>query len=314
MSSTLKMVFFGSPESAVPALETLAENDRFRILAVVTQPDRPAGRGRRLTPPPVKTAAQRAGLEVWQPETIRGRAFRESIAALEPDYLVVVAYGQIFRPKLLATPRCGCVNLHFSLLPLYRGAAPVNWALIRGEKTTGLTTMLMDEGLDTGPILLQEEHPVEPDEKAPKLTGKLAAHGAGLMVLTLVGHAAGDITPLPQDDSRASYAPMLKKGDGLVDWRSSADEIYNRWRGLMPWPGIHSVFRSMNIKLTEVSVGPEFPHSPTPGLLVTDGERLFAHCGAGTIEILEVQLPGKSPIAAADFLRGYRLEPGERLG
>lgn len=314
MRFPLRILFFGSPELALPSLSALISCDKIDILAVVTQPDRPAGRGRKLTPPPVKEAALEAGLSVWQPETIRGREFRERIEKLEPDLLVVVAYGHIFRPKLLATPKLGCVNLHFSLLPKYRGAAPINWALINGETRTGVTTMLMDRGMDTGPILLQEEHSIGPDDTATETTRRLASAGATLLIRTLPDFAEGRIIPRSQDHEKASYAPLLKKEDGRIDWSWSADEIFNRRRGLHPWPGIFASFRGEQAKLLEVAVTAPEKDKGEPGSLLIDGDRLHVACGSDSLlEILKIQLPGKRPVGAPDFLHGYRPSAGEKL-
>jgi methionyl-tRNA formyltransferase len=314
MDNPLRIVFFGSPEAAVPSLRALAADNRFTVAAVVTQPDRPAGRGRRLTPPPVKTAAMEAGLWVRQPETLRGRRFRESMENLKPDFLAVVAFGRIFGSKLLAVPRFGCVNLHFSLLPRYRGAAPVNWALIRGESVTGVTTMIMDEELDSGPILLQQASPVEPWDTSETLSRRLAEAGAPLLVLSLVELSEGRITPAQQDHSQASFAPMLNKEDGLVDWNMTAVEIFNRWRGLQPWPGIFTTFRGEQLKLIKVGVAPPGVAARPIGTLVIEDDRLFIACRGGTLlEVFTLQLPGKRPVDAIDFLHGYRPVQKEKL-
>jgi methionyl-tRNA formyltransferase len=314
MKSPLRIVFFGSPEAAVPSLRALAADDRFSVAAVVTQPDRPAGRGRRLTSPPIRVAALEAGLEVRQPEAVRGRRFRESMEELKPDFLAVVAFGKIFGSKLLAVPRFGCVNLHFSLLPKYRGAAPVNWALMHGETSTGVTTMIMEEELDSGPILLQQEIPVEPWDTSETMSKRLAEAGAPLLVRSLVELSEGRIAPRPQDHSQASFAPMLNKEDGLVDWSRTAKEVFNRWRGLQPWPGIFTTFRGEQLKLIKVGVAsPGDPVRPE-GALVIEENRLFVACRSGTLlEVFTLQLPGKRPVEAADFLRGYRATPPEKL-
>ena len=311
----LRIVFFGSPQFAVPTLRELLNSAGFEIAAAVTQPDRPAGRGRRLRAPAVKIEAQRAGIAVMQPLSIRKRELRERLRELQADYFAVVAYGKILSPRMLAIPRLGCVNLHASLLPRYRGAAPVNWALIRGENVTGVTAMLMDEGMDTGPILLQQRVEIGENETAMELAARLAEIGAPLLASTLRQYAAGEIAPLPQDENEASAAPLLKKTDGEVDWRRDATEIVNLWRGLQPWPGVYSSFRGQQIKLARVAAVSAAIPAPLPGTLAPDEERILVSCGRETwIELLEVQLPGKRPIDARDFARGYRLQPDEQLG
>ena len=315
MRNPLRIVFFGSPQFAVPPLRELLNSADFDVAAAVTQPDRPAGRGRRLRAPAVKIEAESASVAVLQPPSIRKREFRERLRELEADYFAVAAYGKILPPRLLAIPHLGCVNLHASLLPRYRGAAPVNWALIRGEKETGVTAMLMDEGMDTGPILLLRRVEISESETALELAARLSEIGAQLLARALRQYAAGEITPLPQDENEASMAPLLKKTDGEVDWRRDAAEIANRWRGLQPWPGIYSSFRGQQIKLPQVAASTAAIPAAPPGMLVPDGERLLVSCGRETwIELLEVQLPGKRPIGARDFARGYRLQPDERLG
>jgi methionyl-tRNA formyltransferase len=312
----LKVVFFGSPEYAILPMKEIERSERLHLAAVVTQPDRPSGRGRRLQPPPVKEEALSAGVEVLQPRSIRGRHVAWGLEAYCPDFFAVFAYGKILPPRLLKIPRLGCVNLHLSLLPSYRGASPVSWALINGEQVTGVTTMLMDEGLDTGPALLSEEIGIDPNETAGRLTTRLSEIGARLLVRTLIELAEGKISPAEQDESKATYAPMLKKEDGLVDWSRPADQIFNRWRGLDPWPGIFSHFREDPIRLLKVAPAAGEPGTTADaGVLQRDGNRLFISCGLETrLEILDVQLPGRKPISAADFVNGYRLQPGERLG
>ncbi len=315
MSSLLRTVFFGSPALAIPSLRAILRSEEIKVEAVVTQPDRPAGRGRRMQPPPVKEAALAAGLEVLQAKSIRTSRFAERMTGFNPDIFAVVAYGKILSAKLLEIPQLGCINLHFSLLPRYRGAAPVNRALINGETVTGVTTMLMDEGMDTGPILLQQEVEIMPDETAGELATRLAELGAQLLVLTLQEHAAGRITPIPQDNDRATYAPMLKKEEGLVDWTRRAGEIVNLWQGLHPWPGIYSFFRKQPIKLLEVHESLSPASKAEPGLFIQEEDRLYVACGDKTrLELLKVQPAGKKAIDVPDFLRGYRIAEGERLG
>jgi methionyl-tRNA formyltransferase len=315
MGSKLKVVFFGSPEIALPSLRAIIRQPDLTLLGSVTQPDRPAGRGRKPKVPAVKTAALEAGVDVLQPESIREKQVSWVLQAFEADYFVVVAYGKILPRHVLEIPRLGCVNLHLSLLPRYRGAAPVNWALIRGESATGISTMLIDEGLDTGPLLRQREVKIENGETAASLAARLAELGAPLLVGSLLDYASGVLKPTVQDNSLATRAPLLKKKHGLIDWSRSAAEIHNRWRGLDPWPGIFSYFRGETIKLLEVAPAEESLPAATPGLLAFSGGRLLAACGdGGAIELLRVQLPGKRPLEARDFANGYHLAHGDRLG
>jgi methionyl-tRNA formyltransferase len=313
-SSKLKVVLFGSPETAIPALREILRCPALTLLGAVTQPDRPAGRGRKPKAPAIETAALEAGLDVLQPESIGETHVIWGLKAFEADYFVVVAYGKILPPHVLEIPRLGCINLHFSLLPRYRGAAPVNWALIRGESVTGVTTMLIDEGLDSGPILRQREVKIEAGETAGALSLRLAELGAPLLVETLLDYASGSIKPVSQDDSQATRAPLLRKKHGLVDWERSAIEICNRWRGLDPWPGIFSHFRGEVIKFIELGLTQLSPPGGAAGMLHYIDGRLIASCGAGgALEILRVQLPGKKPLSARDFANGYHLAAGERL-
>ncbi|HUX07167.1 MAG TPA: methionyl-tRNA formyltransferase [Acidobacteriota bacterium] len=315
MADKLKVVFFGSPELAIPAMREIAADPRLVLLGAVTQPDRPAGRGRKPKPPPIKQEALAAGVDVLQPESISATHVKWALKEFKADYFVVVAYGRILPAHVLEIPRLGCMNLHFSLLPRLRGAAPVNWALVRGETVTGVTTMLMDEGLDTGPVLLQQEIKIEPDETAGFLARRLAEAGAALLTHSLIEYAEGRIDPRQQDHSLATKAPMLKKKHGLVDWNKDAVKIYNRWRGLDPWPGIHSSFRGETIKLIEVACAMGKSLDKEPGTLMREENRLFAACGGGSaLEIRSIQMPGRRPVVAIDFANGYRLSEGELLG
>ena len=307
----MKLVFLGTPEFAVPAIERLASLHQMQ--EVWTQPDRPSGRGQKAAPPPVKRAALRLRLPVHQPEKIRAPEALERLRSLRPDAIVIVGYGKIIPQTILDLPHYGCINLHASLLPKYRGAAPVNWALIRGETQTGVTTMKIDAGLDTGPILLRREVAIEPEDDAVTLGRRLAAIGAPLVAETLDRLAAGSITPTPQDHTQATLAPMLKKEDGLLDWSLPAREIAWRVRGLVPWPGACTHFRGALLHIWKAKVGQAFLPVPSATLSI-DGKRLLVACGSGTLELLEVQLEGKRRLAAADFLNGARVKPGETLG
>jgi methionyl-tRNA formyltransferase len=312
MPSSLNLVFCGTPRFAVPMLDRLVEAG-FNVQLVVTQPDRPKGRGLELVASPIKQRASQLGLPISQPETIKNNdAFRAELSALKPDAIVVVGYGRIIPQWMLDLPPLGNINLHASRLPKYRGAAPIQWAIARGETVTGVTTMKIDAGLDTGDILLQQEMPIGPDDTAETLAPKLAAIGAELIVETLRGLQAGRIHPRQQDHAHASLAPILKKEDGLVDFSRTAVEILNRMRGFQPWPGAYSKFRGRNLQIWKAALDDRA--LPVSGLK-TEGDRLFVGCGQGTaMELLEVQLEGKKRTSAADFIRGYRPQPGERLG
>lgn len=312
----MNLVFMGTPEFALPTLRALQAAGH-EIRAVFTQPDQPAGRGGRLTPPPVKQAALDLGLPVHQPPRIRSPEVYDLLKALEPEAVVVVGYGKLLPQHLLDLPRYGCINLHASLLPKYRGAAPVQWAIIRGETATGLTTMHMDAGLDTGGILLARETSIEAEEDAISLGRRLAEMGASLMGETLEGLHRGTLAPVPQDHALATSAPMLKKDDGRIDWSRLARDIANRVRGLVPWPGAFTTFRDGLLHVWRARPElPTPPHSPLlPGTLRVEDRRLLAACGQGSwLELQEVQREGRRRLSAAEFLAGARLGSGERLG
>jgi methionyl-tRNA formyltransferase len=309
---SLDFVFCGTPQFAVPTLEKLVDAG-FRVQLVVTQPDRPKGRGLELVQSPVKQSALKLNLPISQPERIKTNdEFRAQLTVLKPDAIIVVGYGRIIPQWMLDLPSLGNINLHASLLPKYRGAAPIQWAIANGETVTGVTTMRIDAGLDTGDILLQQQLPIAPDDTAETLAPRLASIGADLMVGTLRGLKAGTIHPRLQDDSQASLAPILKKEDGLVDFSRSAEEIFNRIRGFQPWPGAHTKFRGKSLQIIEARPAPEaLPLAE----LQTRVDRLLVGCGYKTsLEFLEIQLEGKKRTSAADFVRGYRPQPGEKLG
>jgi methionyl-tRNA formyltransferase len=312
MSAHLNLVFCGTPGFAVPTLDRLAETG-FRLQLVVTQPDRPKGRGLELVASPVKGRALRLGLPISQPESIKNNeAFRAQLSDLKPDAIVVVGYGRIIPQWMLDLPPHGNLNLHASLLPKYRGAAPIQWAIARGETVTGVTTMKIDAGLDTGDILLQKEMAIAPEDTAETLVPKLAGVGAELMVETLRGLQTGSIRPRRQDQAKATLAPILRKEDGLVDFSRPALEILNRMRGFQPWPGAYTKFRGKNLQIWQAAA---LERALPSFELKVEGDHLLAGCGDGTsIELLELQLEGKKRTSASDFLRGYRPTPGERLG
>lgn len=309
----LRLVFLGTPEFAVPTLEACVEAGH-TVAAVYTQPDRPKGRGHALAAPPVKEAALRLGLEVRQPLKVRAPEVVEELRALGADAMVVVGYGQIIPQAIIDLPRLGIINVHASLLPRYRGAAPIQWAIARGENRTGVTTMMIDAGLDTGAMLLKAETDIGPEDTALDLAPRLALMGADLLVRTLAGLEGGTITPVPQDNAEATLAPILKREDGLIDWTCVGFEIHNRARGFLPWPGAWTTFRGQRFQIwrcrrTEIESGYR------PGILFSEGRRLLASCGVGEVlELLEVQVEGRKRVSSADFLNGFRLEPGERLG
>ncbi|MGB8731230.1 MAG: methionyl-tRNA formyltransferase [Candidatus Sulfotelmatobacter sp.] len=312
MIQSLKLVFCGTPHFAVPTLDRLVEA-AFEVSLVVTQPDRPKGRGLELVASPVKQRALQLELPITQPEKIKNNEdFRSRLTDLKPNAIIVVGYGRIIPQWMLDLPPLGNINLHASLLPKYRGAAPIQWAIAQGEATTGVTTMKIDTGLDTGDILLQEEISIAPADTAETLAPKLAAVGADLMITTLQGLQAGTVHPHPQDHSKATLAPILKKEDGLIDFSRPAIGILNRLRGFQPWPGAHSKFRGKNLQVWQAAL---FDRALLSSELKVEGNRLLVGCGEGTaIELLELQIEGKKRTPSADFIRGYRPLPGERLG
>jgi methionyl-tRNA formyltransferase len=315
----LKIVFCGTPQFAVPTLEALLAAGH-EIALVVSQPDRPVGRAQQLTAPPVKQTALTAGLAVTQPEKIRNNAeFRAQLEAIAPDAIVVVAYGRIIPPWMLAIPRLGCINLHGSLLPKYRGAAPIQWAMANGDAFTGNTTMLLEEGLDTGPILMQQTHEIGPEQTSTDLFEILARAGAPLVVETLAGLAAGTIKPQAQSHEHATFAPVLDREDGRMDFAGrAAHELYNRWRGFQPWPGAFTALHGKKLIVHRMALAQQPAAellAAEPGRIYIDDGRLFACCAQNTwLELLEVQLEGKKRLAAAEFLRGNPLDANARLG
>jgi methionyl-tRNA formyltransferase len=316
----VKLVFCGTPQFAVPTLEALLQAGH-SIALVVSQPDRPVGRDRLLTAPPVKQLALAAGLPVTQPEKIRSNAgLRAQLEAIAPDAIVVVAYGRIIPPWMLALPRMGCINLHASLLPKYRGAAPIQWAVAMGDAFTGNTTMLLEEGLDTGPILLQETHEIAPDQTAVDLFEILAHAGAPLIIKTLAGMEDGSLKPQTQNHEFATFAPLLDREDGRMDFSArAAHEHINRWRGFQPWPGAFTVLDGKKLIVHRMAAAdaPSCAQAQPqpPGKICADNHRLFAACAGNTwIELIEVQLEGKKRLSAAEFLRGNPLPADARLG
>ncbi|MBJ6750833.1 methionyl-tRNA formyltransferase [Geomonas anaerohicana] len=307
----LRIIFMGTPEFACPTLRTLIERGE-NVVAVVTQPDRPKGRGQQTLPPPVKVVAEEHGIPVLQPVKVRLPESIEQIRALEPDLIVVIAFGQILPKALLDIPKHGCINVHASLLPRYRGAAPLNWCIINGETETGVTTMMMDVGLDTGDMLLKSATPIDPDEDTQSLHDRMSQLGAELLAQTLDRLVAGELTPEKQDDALTCYAPMMKKEDGLIDWTRSAQDIKNQVRGMTPWPGAFSFLDEKLLKVYKVQTA---AGTGNPGEVVTAGrDGIEVACGEGSLLIRELQLEGKKRMAAGDFLAGYKVPAGALLG
>jgi methionyl-tRNA formyltransferase len=312
----LKLVFCGTPSFAVPTLEALLGAGH-EISLVVSQPDRPVGRAQTMTAPPVKQAAAAAGISVEQPEKIKTNAvFRSQLEAIAPEAIVVVAYGRIIPPWMLALPKLGCINLHGSLLPKYRGAAPIQWAVAMGDAYTGNTTMLLEAGLDTGPILLQQTVEIGPDKTAMDLFDELAHKGAPLVVETLAGLADGTVRAQAQNHAFASFAPLLDREDGRMDWKlRTAHELYNRWRGFQPWPGAFTTLDGKKLIVHRAAVADFAGAAEEAGEIRADHRRMFVACAGETwLELIEVQLEGKKRITAGEFLRGTALGPGARLG
>lgn len=315
----MRLVFLGTPAFAVPSLHVLAAAPDMEVAGVVCQPDRPAGRGGELRAPAVKAAATELGLPVYQPERIRRPEALAWLEAQAPEAMVVVAYGQLLPAAVFNLPRWGAINAHASLLPLYRGAAPIQWAIARGETVTGVTTMRIEAGLDTGPMLLRREAPIGPEETALELSARLAALAAELVLATLRGLAAGSVVAQPQPAAGATLAPLLTRTDATVAWSATPREIYNHWRGFQPWPGIATTFRSRRLQILACRPapdppGPGRPAGAAPGTLALAGDRLLAACGEGWLQLDSVQLEGRRPAPGADFARGARLQPGDRLG
>lgn len=316
----MKLVFCGTPRFAVPTFEALLRSGH-QIALAVTQPDRPVGRTQEMIAPPVKQAALAAGIPVTQPDKIRTNPeFRAQLESIGPDAILVVAYGRIIPPWMLALPRFGCINLHASLLPRYRGAAPIQWAIAMGEEITGNTTMLLNEGLDTGPILMQQALILRPDQTAVEVMDEMAIGGAPLVLATLAGLENGTINPRPQDDTRSTLAPLLEREDGRMNFAAhTAAKIKNRWRGFQPWPGAFTALEGKKLIVHKMEVANpvevDAAGQAEPGQVVIRDERLFAACAGNTwIELIDVQLEGKKRMPAEEFLRGAHVAAGMRLG
>ena len=309
MDKRLRIVFMGTPEFAVPSLRALIEVGE-NVVAIVTQPDKPRGRGKKLTPPPVREAALKHNIPVFQPEKIKDEPFITAISNFSPDVIAVVAYGKILPKAILDIPPKGCINVHASILPKYRGAAPINWAIINGEKETGITTMLLDEGMDTGDMLLTEKVEIRDDDTASSLHDRLKYIGADLLIKTIKGIKSETIRPIPQDDSQATYAPMLKKEDGRIDWTMKAEEIKNLIRGFFPWPGAYTRWDGKQIKIFKAEV--EAGVKEEPGTVINiSTEGIFVATGKGILLIKELQPENKNRMTASEFIKGYRIVKGQ---
>ena len=306
----MRLVYMGTPQFSVQPLRSLVEAGH-ELVGVVTRIDKPSGRGRVVAAPPAKLAAQELGLPVLQPPRVREPGFIAILRELNPEAIVVAAYGQLLPEELLKLPKYGCINIHASLLPLYRGAAPVNWAIIRGAAFTGITIMQMDAGMDTGKILRQESIPIDRHDTTGTLIGKLSLIGATMIVAALPLIASGSLSGVAQDDSRATLAPILKKADGLIDWKLPVAEIHNRVRGFSPWPGAYTFLEGKMVKIVESAAE---AGSGEPGVLYAEArDVLTVGTGNGLLRIVSIQPEGKKPMTAAEFLRGHRGVEGEKF-
>lgn len=305
----MQVVFFGTPQFAIPSLKALLASSN-KVLAVVTQLDKRRGRLGHPSPPPVKEIAINENIKVLQPEKINDRLFIEELSCLNPDVIIVVAYGKILPPRILNLPRLGCINVHASILPKYRGAAPIQWAIINGEKETGVTTMLMNEGLDTGDIFLQESIEIKENDNSETLGEKLSELGASLLIKTIEGLESGSLKPVPQH-GMPSYAPMLKKEDGRINWNKTATDIWNFVRGMFPWPGAFTNLKKERLKI--INVRPAQGQG-IPGRIESISNKLVIGTGDGLIEIIEIQPEGKRIMNAKEFIIGRRLKEGDFLG
>ena len=303
----MNIVFMGTPDFAVPSLEALAQSEKYNVKAVYTQPDKPVGRKRILTPPDVKVCAEKYNIDVFQPTTFKDEAVVKELKAFAPDVIVVIAYGKILPKTVLDIPKYGCVNIHGSLLPKLRGAAPIQRAVIDGEEETGVTSMLMDVGLDTGDMLIKESVKILPDETAGELFDRLSKLGTKVLFETLEKIENDTVTREKQDDSLSTYAAMLSKEESVIDWNLSAKSVHNKVRGMNPWPVAVTVFKGKKLKIFKTKVCEK---NGTPGKVISVSPPIVA-CGEGSVELLEVQLEGKKLMSAADFFRGQRIAAGD---
>jgi methionyl-tRNA formyltransferase len=308
----MRIVFMGTPEFAVPSLEALLKSGD-PVVGVVTQPDRPRGRGQRLSPSPVKLIAQREQLPVLQPTKMKDSAFMASLSGWQPDVIAVAAFGRILPPAILSLPPRGCINVHGSLLPKYRGAGPIQWAIINGETETGITTMLMDEGMDTGAMLLQEKMAIGPEDTAGSLSSRLADLGGRLLVETLARLKAGTLSPRPQDHTQATLAPLLKKEDGVINWNLPARAIANRIRGLTPWPGAYTFLKQERWMISR-AIATDETATVAPGqITATSKDAIHVATGEGLLAIRELQPASSRRMTVAQYLAGHPLHTGMQL-
>lgn len=301
----------GTPEFAVPSLRELV-NSKHEVVCVVCQPDKPKGRGRKLSPPPTKLLAIENSIPVLQPDKIKTDEFYEQMKGLSPDLICVTAYGKILPTSILSLPKHGCINVHASLLPKYRGAAPINWAIINGEKKTGITTMFMDEGMDTGDILLTEETKIADQDTSIDLSHKLSEIGAELLIKTIGKLEADELVPVKQNDDEATYAPMIKRDIGKIDWNKSADEIRNLIRGTQPWPGAFTTYNGKNLKIYKADIN--ITEGEAGDVLLSDEGILTIGAGKNSLDILELQIEGGKRLNVNEFLRGNKIDEGVKLG
>ena len=308
----MRILFAGTPEFAVPSLVALCDS-RHKVIGLLSRPDRPRGRSRKPARTETKKVAMERGVSVFQPESLKTPEFAETLKALSPDLIAVVAYGEIFPPAVLNTPPLGCINVHASLLPRYRGAAPINWVIAKGERKTGVTVMLMDEGMDTGDILTQREIPIGEDETTEELSKRLSLEGAGLLLETIDRISKNDISPVKQNSDAATYAPLLSRKDGEIDWSWNAEEIKNLARAMTPWPCAHTTLGGKNLKIFRALAG---PGKGSPGEIVSvGGESLDVATGNGVLRILSLQIEGGRKMDASEFIRGKKdLREGQFLG
>jgi len=308
-----RILFMGTPEFAIPSLKALLGSED-RVVGVVTRPDKEKGRGRKITPPPVKEIALEKGIPCLQPLRVKDESFVEKIKALKIDLIVVVAFGQIISKAILQIPPKGCINVHPSLVPKYRGAAPINWAIINGEKETGVTTFFMDEGMDTGDILLSRKTFIHPHDNAKTLGERLSHMAAELLLQTISSLKKGTLSPIPQDHTQATYAPKLSKEDGLIQWNKKASEIRNQIRGMNPWPCAFTKWKGMLLKIYEAEELQAMVEEEPGTVTKIEPDGMHVATGEGYLIIKELQLEGRKRLRAEEFLRGARIRAGEKLG
>jgi methionyl-tRNA formyltransferase len=306
------IIFMGTPDFAVPSLHLLCQ-EGYNVALVVTRPDRPKGRGRKLVPPPVKLKALELNLKVLQPSTLKTEEFSDQVKHIQPDFFVVIAFGHILSEEMLQLPKLGAINIHASLLPKYRGPAPIQWAIINGDSQTGVTTMFMDKGMDTGDVLLTKTETISPDDTAATLHDRLAKTGADLLIKTLKDLAAHKINPIPQDHSAATYAPLLKKQDGHINWHKPASELEPFIRGVTPWPGAFTFHNETRLKIFKAALISESVLEAAGTVLKAFPDELRVATGKGVLSISEIQGPSGKRLGVAAFLRGYKLLPGTVL-